>query len=504
VAVFGRLECLSIRGGILGDGLRARATRGGAWLGGGSAAEQISRLARNLILTRLLAPSAFGTMAIVLSLSSLVGSMTDVGLFPAVIQHPQGGKDNYLNAAWWMGIGRALVVYALIFVSAPLLSQFYGDRNISGLLRVALLSTIFDGLLSPRSKLAQKEMKFSRWALISNGGALCGVLLTIILAFVLRSVWALAIGYFSENVFRCLFSFALCPGLPSLRWDHEAFRELWEFSKGMVGLAFLNLVFARTDIFVLGKMLSPAALGIYTMGVYLIQTPSNFLITVISSTLLPALAHVQTDKHRVNRVVSEAASLITLAGLPAMTMVCLCGSSLLTVAYGPRYAPAAGAFAFAAAVALFNTLNALLTTVFFACGRPALHRRAVAASAIVMLIVVYPACQRFGPTGGQMAALIAIVASYVLQVSRARQITGLPIFHFAHGIVPAAIVSAGIFLVGFGARSLGLTDKPLADISIATAACILAYILCVPSFTRIRTIASEQSTKVTSDSLRIS
>ena len=319
---------------LLGEGLRAKATRGGAWLGSGSLAEQACRFARNMLLTRLLAPSDFGAMAIVLSSSSLVASISDVGVWPAVIQNPRGGDDVYLNAAWWLGIGRAILMYGTIFAAAPWVSHFYGNADLSGLLRVALLSTILDGMLSPRAKLAQKEMKFGRWAFISNGGGICGVILTIVLSFILRDVWALAIGYCGENAFRCLFSYILFPGLPSFKWDRHAVRDLLKFSKGMFGLSLLNLIFARTDIFVLGKPYSPAALGIYTMAVYLLQTPASFLVNMLGQTLLPAFSRVQTDTERVNRILVEVTSWIILLGLPAVAMIWLCGSALLTVAYG--------------------------------------------------------------------------------------------------------------------------------------------------------------------------
>ena len=64
---------------LKGGTLRAKAMRGGAWLGGGSVAEQPSRFARNMILTRLLAPSAFGAMAIVMSSSSIIGAIDRSG-----------------------------------------------------------------------------------------------------------------------------------------------------------------------------------------------------------------------------------------------------------------------------------------------------------------------------------------------------------------------------------------------------------------------------------------
>ena len=176
---------------LLGEGLRARATRGGAWLGGGSAAEQVSRFARNMLLTRLLAPGAFGTVAIVLSSSSIVASFTDVGVKSGVIRNPRGGQDAYLNAGWWLGMGRAICMYVIIFAAAPWISRFYGNAELSALLRVALLSTILDGALSPRSTLVQKEMNLGRWSAITNGGAICGVISTVILSFILRDVWVL-------------------------------------------------------------------------------------------------------------------------------------------------------------------------------------------------------------------------------------------------------------------------------------------------------------------------
>jgi lipopolysaccharide exporter len=488
VRVFGRLKVAANRA-FLGESLRARAARGGAWLGCGSFAEQVSRFARNMLLTRLLAPNAFGTMAIVLSSQALVSSFTDVGVWPAVIQNPRGGENSYLNAAWWFGMCRAVFIYAIIFAAAPWISSFYGNADLSKLLRVALLSIVLDGMLSPRAKLAQKEMKFSRWAFITNGGAICGVILTIVLSFVLRDVWALAIGYCGENAFRCLLSYILCPGLPSLKWDRHAFRDLMKFSKGMVGLSFLNLIFARSDIFVLGKLYSPTALGLYTMAVFLVQAPSGFIVNMLSTTLLPAFSHVQADKDRVNRMLSEVTSWVILLGLPAVAMIWLCGPSLLTITYGARYAAGAGALTLAAGVALLNTLNSQVTILFYAAGRPALHRRAVAASAVVMMIAIYPTCKYMGLVGGQIAALLAITASYLLQIVRASRITGLSVLQYGRAFVPATLVSAGILIVGGGVHFLGLATTPLHNIAVAAAACIVAYALSVPAFMRIKEIA---------------
>jgi O-antigen/teichoic acid export membrane protein len=474
---------------LAGGTLRAKALRGGVLLGGGSVAEQASRFARNMILTRLLAPSAFGAMAIVMSSSAIVGTLTEVGLRAAVIQNPRGGEKAYLNAGWWMAMWRALVIYVTLFALSPWIARFYGNAELGGLLRVAMLSTLFDGAMSPGSILPQKQMKFERWMAITNGGAICGVVLTLVLSFVLRDVWALAIGTCSENGFRCIFSYILCPGLPSFGWDRAVVRDLYKFSRGVFGLSFLNLIFSRTDIFVLGKLYSATTLGLYSMAVYLVQTPSIFLTTLLVQTLFPSFAHVQEDKERVNRIVVEVTSWGILLGLPGVVVIAFCGSSLLTVIYGARYVPAAGPLAVAAGVVFLNVLNAVITIVFNGMGVPQLHRRAVTASAIVMLVAVYPACKVLGVVGGQAAALLAVIVSYIFQILRLRSLTGLNLARYTKPFIPATLVSGGIVAVGLSARFLGFQMQPLANIATGVAACIVAYALCVPAFLKSRQIA---------------
>jgi O-antigen/teichoic acid export membrane protein len=458
------------------DGLRAKVMRGGTWLASGSVAEQAVRFSRNMLLTRLLAPSAFGAMAIVISCSAIVGTLTDVGQRAAVIQNPRGHEKAYLDAGWWMAMSRALFTYVIIFTLGPWVGRFYGNPDLSALLRIALLGTLFDGAMSPHSILTQKQMKFGRWMLISNGGGICGVITTVILSFWLRNVWALAIGACSENAFRCILSYILCPGLPSLKWDLDVFRDLYKYSRAVVGLSFLNLIFSRTDVFVLGKLYSTTLLGFYTMGVMLIQTPSTFVTTMMSQTLFPAFAHVQGENGRINRILTEFTSWAVLLGLPSVVAICLCGHSLLLVIYGARYVAASGPLAVAAVVVFLNVLNAAITCVFSGIGQPGLHRRAVAASAVAMIVLIYPACRLLGVVGGQVAALLAIILSYLLQLVRMRTLTGLSLFRYGKLFLPAALASLAMLAIVFVGRSLGLSTGPIADIALCISGCLIAYV----------------------------
>ena len=463
---------------LSGDALRAKTMRGGAWLGGWSVAELAVRFVRNMLLARLLAPGAFGTMAIVLSSASLVDTLTDVGMRAAIIQNPRGANDAYLNTSWWLGMGRAVFSYSILFLLAPWISQFYGRAELTGLLRVALLSILFGGAMSPRSALAQREMKLGHWAAIANGGGICGVISAVVLSIIYRDVWALAIGYCGESAFRCVLSYIICPGLPSLGWDRQAARELLTFSRGMFGLAFLNLIIGRADVFVLAKLYSSTSLGLYTLAVALVTTPTSFFTNILSQALLPALSSVQQDTERINRILQEVTSWLTLLGLPAAVTVSLCAKPLLTFAYGVRYATASGPLSLASVVVFLTVLNAMVTGVLFAKGLPAVHREAVAASAATMLIAIYPASGLLGLIGGQLAGLLAIAAGYVYQLMRMRTVTALNLFRYGRGLMLPIFESCVIIGLVLSGRRVGFANRPATEIALCVISCITVCAAC--------------------------
>ena len=462
---------------LLGDSLKAKVFRGGAWLGGGSVAEQAARFGRNMVLTRLLAPEAFGAMAIVLSVSSMLQSFTDIGVGQALVQNPKGAEDHYVDTSWWMGLGRAFLIAAALFAAAPFVARFYGNAELTALLRISTLGIILSSAGSPRTIVAIKGLKFGRLAAIGNVGGICGVVITVVLSFVIRDVWALVIGSCAESAARAILSYVLFPYVPSLRWNKEAARDLLRFSRGLFGLSFLNLIFARTDIFVLAKLYSPATLGLYTLAIYLVQTPTNFIMSMLAQTLLPAFSQIQGDMRRTNRILIQVTSVIAVLGLPALAFVCFCGRSVLTLAYGQRYSELSGALILASCVVLVNLLNNQMTTVFYAQGFPNLHRRAVATMAVVMVVAIYPLAKWLGPVGGQVACLLAVIVGYLLQVARVRGLTGLDLARYAKGFPIALAVSMCVVAVGLSTRPFAVLARPVANIGFGIAGCLLAYVL---------------------------
>jgi len=462
---------------IRGNGLTAHIFRGGAWLGVGSACEQFLRLGRNVVLTRVLLPEAFGVMAIIYSTSYVVDSFAQIGVKEAIIQNPHGNESGYVNSAWWLSFLRGLVIYAIMCALASWVANFYRHPELTALMRTALLGIVFTGAQSPMAYVALKEMKFKKWMIIQSSGGLLGSLFVVGLALTIHSVWALAVGYAVENFLRCIVSFIVCPFRPRVEVDKAAIRGLLTFSRGVFGLSFLYLLFSRTDVFVLGKILPASALGIYTMAVYLVQVPTSFIVSVLTQTLMPSFAQIQDDRLRINAIVSRATATLLICGMPVLVFVVLAGRVMLLVFYGSQYVTASSTLVVAAFVGLINIVNSVITVVFYAVGSPQFHRRCLLVMATLMLILIYPAVKQFGVLGGQGAALVAIIAGFASQLVRIERITKLDLLQYSRFLPGTVAACCGALVVAASARYFFPSDNPVATVSIGIAATVAALVL---------------------------
>ena len=85
-----------------------------------------------------------------------------------------------------------------------------------------------------------------------------------------------------------------------------------------------------------------------------------------------------------------------------------------------------------------------------------------------------------------MAALIAVIVGYALQLIRIRQLTELDLLRYGKAFVLATTVSAGVLAVSLGGRFLGLIKTPRTNTVLGFVACVIAYAICVPTLLRIK------------------
>lgn len=425
---------------IKGSTVTAKVLRGGAWLGAGSVGEYGLRFARNMILARILAKEAFGLMAIVLSVSSLFQVLTGLWIKESVVQNPRGTEKTFLNGVWFLAVGRAAVLMAAAYLLTPWIAEFYESPKLVDLIRVAFLSVLFMGGISPRAYVAVKKMEYHKWVIVQQGGGILGVGTTIILAFYLKSVWALAIGYVAENAARCLLSYIVCPFLPTFHFEKKDIDSLFSFSKGMMGMPVLMLIYTEGSTFVTGKLCSKEFLGLFALTLSLARIPGMFGQMLVDL-LLPSFSQMQQQDERLNHNLLRVTSVITFVAGPALVVTALFGEEILTLVYGPAYARGSVALSLLFANEMMLTCNIPIASLFVARGHPALLRRFSLVRALLMVCFAYPAIKYYDIIGASITPLLAMCLAYGLQLHALRTLTGLKAREYLAVFMRSALIS---------------------------------------------------------------
>ena len=457
-----------------GNSLKARTARGSLWLGVAGGGEHSFRLVRNMILTRLLAPEVFGLMAIVLAINTAFESFTEIGIKQAIIQNPRGREAAYLNGAWWLSFGRALGLYAVAFFLAPWIADFYGNQELVLLMRVAFLSIVFKGAMSSQAYVAIKDMRFRQWAVINHGSGAIGIVTAVMLAFIIKNVWALVIGFIVESALRFLLSYIICFFCPGFAFQKDHLKALFKYASGMFGLPILIFIFTRADIFVIGKLYSKYDLGLYSMAVALAWAPLQLVGLIFNEIAMPVFSEIQKEKDHMSASIMKVVTVMALGGIPILFFVSLYGKDVLTIIYGHEYAAVSRPFAVMFCSELIRTISLPFATLFLAVGHPELHRYFTGVRAILILVLIYPAVKYFGLTGASVASLVSMILSFALQVNRVSLLIDFNIMKFLKIMVTAVVISFPVVAIWLVAHIVFATST-MVSLSAGILSCAVAY-----------------------------
>jgi lipopolysaccharide exporter len=458
-----------------GNKLKFQVGLGGLILGTGTGIENITRFLRNILLTRILAPEAFGMMAIVMAVNAMYDAFTEVGIKESIIQNPHGSTRTYLNGAWWFSVIRSSALYAIAFFAAPFIAHFYKNEHLTSLIRVCFVNMLFSGALSAGAYLALKQLNYKKWTIIISGGNLCGIATAIIAALLLKNVWALAIGFCAEAFFRLILSYCLCPFLPRFVFNKQELNELFKFAKGMFGLPILTFVCMRIDTFTLGKLYSASELGLYNMASTLAQMPSLMLSNLISQILLPAFSKMQNDAQKFGSTFFKTFSLILYLNLPLLLFCFFFGKPLLTLVYGAQYSTYSLPFAFIFMSFSIRTCQIPLTTLFYAKGRPGLNRFAMAIGAMIAIACIYPASKYFGFLGASLIVLCIWTIPFCVQFYKMQDLVPIDYYQLRN-IAKTLLFMTVSFIIGyFLLNKICITSNFMIQISIGVVCCLFSY-----------------------------
>ncbi len=432
-----------------GGSLNARFMRGSMFTLGGYALGQFIRLGSNLVLTRLLFPEAFGLMALVAVIMQGLAMFSDVGVSPAIMQSKRGDDQQFLDTAWTIQVVRGGLLWLFACVIAVPVAQLYEEPLLAMILPCAGVSLLIAGFNPTRMDTANRHLMLGRLTGLDLAAQTIGIVVAILLAWYMQSVWALVISGIASAAVLLVFYNLFLPGQPNrFRWEPEAARELISFGKWIFLSTICGFLYMQGDKLLLGKYLPLDQFGIYNIGFVLASFPLLMGGVLTRKVLIPLYRERPPAKSVENfRKLQRMRFLLTAIMISLTGAVSAAGVVLIDLLYDPRYAMAGAVVVLIAAMQIPQIIVLTYEQASLAAGDSRRFFVLSAARAVLTLGFLFAGLAYAGLFGALIGQGIAGLAAYPFVVWMARHVGAWdPKHDLSFAVVGTAVIAAVIWL----------------------------------------------------------
>ena len=279
------------------ESLKNKTIKGVGWSAADAILGQGVTFIVGLVLARLLSPDEYGLIGICLIFTTVLNGIVDSGFSNALIRKKEVTDEDY-NTMFITNMVISIVLYVILFICAPLVSEFFHREELTALVRATGLILFFNALSITQVTILTKEINFKTKTKASFVSAVISGVIGIAMAFMGYGVWALVAQQLSKQLFYTICLWFLNKWCPKFTFYKKSFKYMWGFGWKLLASGILNNVWNQLYQVVIGRFYSPATLGQYTRAQEYAGLCSQNLTTIVQRVTFPVLSELQDDKKK--------------------------------------------------------------------------------------------------------------------------------------------------------------------------------------------------------------
>ncbi len=327
-------------------------------------------LAQLAYLGRVLAPSDFGLMAMVLVVIGLGQAFSDMGISNAIIHFQDEDRDK-LSSLYWINIAAGLAIFLLINGASPLVAAFYHQPRLENLLFLTSFVFVIIPIGQQSQALMERGLRFGEIAVAEILASVISVGVTVYAAHDGLGVYSLVWGQLANATVRTLIitSVGFRQWRPHIHFAKHDLRGYLGFGLYQMGERSINYLGSNLDKLLIGYLLGPELLGFYDVAYQLMSRPYRTLNPIITRVAFPLFAKVQHDNQRMRRGYLDAIRVIAFVLFPIYFAMIFLAKPVLLLIVGRQWLPAVPVFQILCVLGCLYTLGNPLGSLLLAKGR---------------------------------------------------------------------------------------------------------------------------------------
>lgn len=289
-----------------------------------------------IVMARLLGPKEYGTIGLLSVFMALSNLFINSGFGSGLIRKKDRTQED-LCTVFFFNIGMSIICYAVLFIIAPYVADFYNIPVLSPILRVIGITLIIGAFNTVQVAIFNFTINFKVQAKISIVQSIIGGLSGLTLAFLGFGVWALVWQKVITSIVACIMCWTHAKWKPQRIFSKKSFKELFNYGYKLVISGLINTLYNNVYPVIVGKFFSADILGHSSRASHWASFPSSNLTNILTNVTFASLAKIQDDNVRLGRAYRKMIRTSAFIVFPSMFGLSAVSTPLMSVVLGPKW-----------------------------------------------------------------------------------------------------------------------------------------------------------------------
>lgn len=402
----------------------------------------------NIILARLLSPDDYGCIGLLAIFIALSNTFVNGGFGSAIIQK-QNLTPKDLSTVFFFNIGVAVLLYGVLFLSAPAIAGFYNIPILCMVLRVQGVVLIIDAFCVVQGNKLKKDLQFQKLSIISLTSAIISVGAAIWMAYIGYGVWALVFQQIIFSSLKMILLWLWGHWRPSLVFSIESFRSLFSFG-GFVLLTSLVSTFCNNiQGLLIGRFFNPATMGHYTQAKRLEDVAVSAVATTIDQVSYPVLSKVNANRDAMINATRKFSMVVAFIVFPMMILLTLIAEPVITLLYSSKWAASIPYFQILCLSGIPQCLQGITMNSIVAMGKSKQSFYWTFIKRAIGVLVIVVGLMYFGLKGMLWGMVFSTTFSYLVNAVLVSKYVGYMFYRQMLDLIPMFLLSIVSYVISF-------------------------------------------------------
>lgn len=314
-------------------------------------------LVTTIVLARLLEPAAFGLIAMLAVFVAIGNSLMDSGLSSSLIRSRLVGQKD-LSTVFIFNLVGSFTAYLALFLSAPLIADFYQQPVLGNVVRVYGLSFVINAFFSIQSVLLTKQMRFKVQTLIQLPASIFGGCVGVFLAIKGFGVWSLVWMNLAATTLSAVMHWYFSVWRPRLIFSKKSFRKHFAFGFKLTLSGLIETVYQNLYTIVIGRYYAATQLGFYARADALSQLPIGIFTTAVNKVVYPMFSSISNNNVQLKAVYQKLIRQVLFWNAPCLVFLAVAAQPLIGLLLTDKWLPAVPYFQLLCLAGIFYPLHA--------------------------------------------------------------------------------------------------------------------------------------------------